>query len=247
MKQHKNKKWVLLILIYFCFAIAGLAAFQVASLLASYAAGKRVYEALPMPQEISGEYAAETPTFTVNFEALATINPDCNAWLLCEGTALSYPVVQGEDNEFYLNHLFDGNKNSAGCLFLDAANQPDFSDRNNVIYGHAMKNRTMFASLANYENQEYYEEHPVMRLLTPDASYQMQIFAAGVVSLDARVWETGFETQEAFGLWLNAVSEQSQIKTTVTPDVSDRVITLSTCTYGNGDARFVVLGVLVQE
>lgn len=247
MKRHKNKKWVLRVLIFLCFAVAGLAAIQVVSLLAEYAAGKRAYEALPAPQESSDELAAETSAFTVNFEALAQINPDCKAWLLSEETTLSYPVVQGEDNEYYLDHLFTGEKNSAGCLFLDAANQPDFSDRNSVIYGHAMKNGTMFASLSNYEKQEYYEAHPVMHLITADASYQIQIFAAGVVSLDARVWETKFETQDAFGLWLDAVSSQSQITTNVVPDVSDRVLTLSTCTYGNGDARFVVLGVLVQD
>lgn len=247
MKQHTNKRWILLALIVLCFVVAVFAAFQVVSLLAEYAVGKRVYEALPAPQQISEEYAEETPTFSVNFEALTEINPDCKAWLFSEETSLSYPVVQGEDDEYYLNHLFNGEVNSAGCLFLDAANQPDFSDRNSVIYGHAMKNGTMFASLANYEKQDYYEAHPVMHLLTADTSYQVQIFAAGVVTLDARVWETKFETQDAFGTWLDTVSAQSQIQTNVVPDISDHVLTLSTCTYGNGDARFVVLGVLVQE
>lgn len=245
--KHKNKKRALLVLVFLCFAVAGLAAFQVVSLLTEYEAGKRAYEALPVPQEISSETTAEEQAFTVNFEALAAINPDCKAWLLSEETALSYPVVQGEDNEYYLNHLFNGEKNGAGCLFLDAVNQPDFSDRNSVIYGHAMKNGTMFASLANYEKQEYYDAHPVMHLLTADASYEMQIFAAGVVSLDARVWETEFETQDDFALWLEDVSAESQIETSVVPKASDHVLTLSTCTYGSGDARLVVLGVLVKK
>lgn len=244
MKQHTNKKGLLIVLIILCFGVAGLAGFQAVSLLAEYAAGEQAYKALPAPQEIDDEYASETPAFYVNFEALKKINPDCKAWLLSEETALSYPVVQGEDNDYYLNHLFNGEKNSAGCLFLDAANQPDFSDHNSVIYGHTMKNGTMFASLTNYETQEYYEEHPVMYLLTADARYQIQIFAAGVVSLDARVWETEFETQDAFGLWLDTVSGLSLIKTNVVPDASDRVLTLSTCNDGNSDTRFVVLGVL---
>lgn len=248
MKQHRNQKRMIPILTLLCFVLAGFAAYQIIALMTEYAAGKRSYEALPAPQQVSTEAIDETTAFTVNFDALSQLNPDCIAWLLCEDTTLSYPVVQGEDNAYYLNHLFNNETNGAGCLFLDAANQADFSDRNSIIYGHAMKNGTMFASLAYYAEQAYYEAHPVMHLLTPYGSYQVQIFAAGVASVEEPIWETTFEAQENFAEWLNAVSAISQLQTSTMPSSTDRVLTLSTCTYGGSDdARFVVLGVLSQE
>ena len=91
---------------------------------------------------------------------LKEINEDCVAWIYIEDTAINYPVVQGSDNSFYLKHLIDGKWNSAGCIFLDFRVDSNISDRHSIIYGHHMKDGTMFSGLTKYKKQDYYEAHP---------------------------------------------------------------------------------------
>lgn len=91
---------------------------------------------------------------------------------------LSYPVVQGEDNQYYLHHTYEKTENFAGTLFADKKNAPDFSDPNTIIYGHNMKNGTMFGSLKKFKDQAVYNAEPYIWLLTPDVNYQYEIFSA---------------------------------------------------------------------
>lgn len=98
-------------------------------------------ESKPEQNEMS-ENAITWPV--VDFAALENINSDCVAWIRIDETEIDYPVVQGHDNSFYLKHLFDGEWNGAGCIFLDSRVEPDLSDRHSVLYGHHMKNGTMF-------------------------------------------------------------------------------------------------------
>ncbi len=99
--------------------------------------------------------ASDEKELMVPSEKLKQINPDYVGWLWLPGTGIDYPVVQGKDHEFYLDHLFDGTKNKAGCLFLDAENRSDFSSYNSIIYGHYMKNKSMFYELSLYKEARY--------------------------------------------------------------------------------------------
>ena len=108
-------------------------------------------------------------TFSVDFQKLLEINPDTIAWIRFpdEPSQINYPVVQGNDNQYYLKHLFSGEWNGSGCIFLDSRNRADFSDRHSIIYGHHMKNGSMFSGLTEYKKQEFYDSHSVVLLLTP--------------------------------------------------------------------------------
>ena len=129
----------------------------------------------PMSEETKpeqDEMSENTITWpVVDFAALESINSDCVAWIRIDGTAIDYPVVQGYDNSFYLKHLFDGEWNGAGCIFLDSRVEPDLSDRHSVLYGHHMKNGTMFSDIAKYKDQTYYENHATGMILTPSKNY----------------------------------------------------------------------------
>ena len=92
-------------------------------------------------------------------------NPDIVAWIYIEGTKINYPIVQGEDNSYYLKHLFSGEWNGSGCIFLDSRNDASFADRHSIIYGHHMKNGTMFTDLDKYKKQDFFDEHPVALLI----------------------------------------------------------------------------------
>ena len=182
--------------------------------------------------------------YRVDFEALARINPDVAAWLICEGTALSCPVVRGEDNEYYLSRLFDGSSNAAGCPFLDSRCAADLSSKNSVVYGHNMKYGSMFAALEGYKEQDFFEAHPYLLLLTPGGDYEAQVFSAYVAPTDAAAWRLDFEGEGAYAAWLAEVCAASCIETGLVPGQAERVLTLSTCSYEFSDARLVVHCVL---
>ncbi len=180
----------------------------------------------------------------IDFESLQKINPDVVGWLYCEGTPINYPVVQGEDNSYYLKHLFDGAYNANGCLFLDSRVSNDFSEAHSIIYGHHMKNGTMFSSLDGYKRQEYYEAHPDLLLITPGQAYLVNLFSGYVASVEDHAWDVGFQDEIELEEWLSAAEERSCFESGISPSTADRILTLSTCSYEFDNARFVVLGIL---
>ena len=182
----------------------------------------------------------------VDFTALQLINSDVVGWIYIPGTNVNYPIVQGMDNDQYLYHLISGEYNSSGSIFLDAGASALFLSRNNPIYGHNMKNGSMFADVLGYNNQAFYEEHPVAYLLTPEKNYKVKIFSAYTTDAWADSWQMSF-TDSAYAEWLDRLLRQSYITTDVAPSVADCVLTFSTCTYETDDARFLVHGILEEQ
>lgn len=217
----------------------------------AYKAGSEAYAALSQAAitEPSAQPASELDEYieqtipTVDFQALRAINQDVAGWLYCADTAISYPVVQGMDNEYYLNHLFDGTQNGAGCLFIDSR-WDGTADRNCVIYGHHMKDGSMFASLEQYQTQEYFDAHSSFLWLTEDETWAVDLFAAYFTTPDSDAWAMSFASAQDFSDWLQRIQEQSCIVGTITPEPDDQIMTLSTCSYAGKDTRFVCHGVM---
>lgn len=233
--------------------IACFSGYQVLRILHEYRVGADAYfkleqfASLPPASEETEETPAEPAWPEVDFTALAAVNPDVTAWLYGPDTGISYPVVQGTDNDYYLDHLLDGTANSAGCLFVDTSCRLDFSGRNTVIYGHRMKNGTMFAALGNYQEQVYYDAHPVFLLVTPEGRYVVELFSGYVADTAESAWMLDFSDEQAYLAWLEEVGEKSAFSSKVSPRAEDRVVTLSTCSYEFENARFVLHGVLRPE
>lgn len=186
---------------------------------------------------------AEEHTVLVDFGVLTQTNPDVAGWLYGSDSVLSYPVVQGEDNSFYLSHLFDGTENSAGCLFIDSRWDAE-QDQNCVIYGHHMKNGTMFASLEKYQDQAYYDEHPTLLWITPEGTWTVELFSAYTTATDSNAWQMHFSSTDEYRAWLNLVQARSCFVSSFAPQEDDQILTLSTCSYAYEDARFVCHGVI---
>ena len=182
----------------------------------------------------------------VDFARLSEINPDIVGWIYIEGTNINYPVVQGTDNSYYLKRLFDGTYNSSGCIFLDYRATSDFSDRHSIIYGHHMKNKTMFSGLMNYKDQAFYDEHSVALLVTPTAYYKIQFFSGYVSDTWSDAWDLSFDEYEYIS-WLNDIQRRSCFETDHTPTAEDRIVTLSTCTYEFDTAKFVLHGYICES
>ena len=240
-----------------CLAVFLFSGWQVYGILREYGEAEAQYEQLeqyvsaPLPSPTTASSpdvptpAEVTPSLTVDFDALSQINPDIVAWLVIEGTAINYPVVQGQNNDYYLNHQFDKGYNSAGCLFLDAANSRTFDDLNSVIYGHYMKNGTMFSALSGYKAQSFYDEHPTALLVTPAGIYCVQFFSGYVSDTASSAWQQDFSAEE-YEQWLEELVERSCFSSDISPTAEHRVLTLSTCSYEFENARFV-LHAIVSE
>lgn len=207
------------------------------------------------PEETEGE--AETGREdsdvilpVVDFEALKKNGPDIIGWITLPDSAINYPVTQTDNNDYYLRHLYDGTYNKTGCLFADYENQADFSDRNTIIYGHNMRDGSMFAALNQYDGQPYFDTHKEMYLVTPESGYVMEVFSAfeakpAESGSDTSPWRLNWKDDGAYTTWLRAMTERSVVETDVSVTSSDKVLTLSTCTPG-GASRFIVMGKLVE-
>lgn len=179
----------------------------------------------------------------MDFSALRQQNPDVLGWILIPGTRVSYPVVRGTDNSYYLDHTWRGGKNSVGAIFMECRNSSDLSDFNTIIYGHRMNNRSMFGTLSQYKSRSYWQAHPYVYLTDDSGTHRYEIFAAGEVSVDSDVYRLGLRSDSSRQSFLDSCLALSALNTGVTPHTYDKVLTLSTCT-GNGHAtRWVVQAV----
>lgn len=193
--------------------------------------------------EVEAETGESAP-IKVDFEALRRKNEDIIAWLYSEDTPINLPVLQAGDNDYYLYRLADGSYNPAGSLFADYRNNADFSSPNTIIYGHNMKNGSMFGSLREYRNQDYYDEHPVIWLLTPEEDYRLELVAGFVTADDNRIYTLEQDEDSMLELAEEAI-KYSAFDSGAEAVPGSRYLTLSTCTYDYDNARYVLLCRLV--
>ena len=182
---------------------------------------------------------------SVDFAALYEINSNVVGWLILDGTPINYPIVQGADNTHYLGHLFDGRRNAAGAIFVDSYNQADFTDRNTIIYGHHMRDGSMFAVLERFRSQEFFDAHPYVFLLTPQRNYVIKLVAGYTADVTMSGWQLDFEDDETVEMWINERIERSDFQSEILVRDTDRFVTLSTCSWAFDDARYVVVGRLI--
>lgn len=180
----------------------------------------------------------------IDFVGLKEINEECVAWIYIEDTKINYPVMQGKDNDYYLNHLINKKWNGGGSIFMDYRVNADISDRHTILYGHRLKNGNMFHGITKYKKQSFYDTHPTGYLVTPEQTYLIEFFSAYVVSAEEDSWRVTFATDEEYGAWLDKIKGRSCFESPIIPKATDRIITMSTCTYEIDDARFVLHGIL---
>lgn len=202
----------------------------------------------------STEEASDTeqglqPPFDVDFAALQGVNPDVVGWIYIEALdGISYPVVQGEDNEEYLHTTYENNYNFAGTIFIDYENSRDFSDCNTLVYGHNMKNGSMFGQLKKFsEDQTTYEKSKYFWIFTPEKDYRYEIISAYTTGVNSDTYTLFKGPGDEFQEYLDTIKGYSEIETDDTElTIKDRIVTLSTCT-GNDATRYVVQGRLADS
>lgn len=188
----------------------------------------------------------EFAPISVDFKALQETNEDIIGWLYQPNTQINYPVVQGKDNNQYLRRLINGKYNVGGTIFLDYRNSSDFSDFYSIVYGHNMKNQSMFGSLTGYKKQEYYNENPNLYLLTPEKDYKIELFMGFVnnANVENLIYNPEL-TEDNLNEFLE-LSNKSTFKSEIIPQIGDKTICLTTCSYEYNNARYLVFGVLKE-
>lgn len=252
----KRVVWAAVVLLS---AVLLFSAYRLAQILTAYRDSADSYRALsdaavatvpPPPSALPD--AAETPApsevpITVDWASLKKVNADIVGWLYCEGTPINYPIVQAKDNEYYLTRGADRKKSVSGALFLDCRNNSKAGDENFIVYGHRMKDDSMFGTIPQYAEQSYYAEHPTMYLLTPAQNYRVELFACRTVHSEEKYFETAFQSAEDFQRYLNKALEQSYWQPDFPVRAGGPTLTLATCsTYAKADnPRLLVHGLLV--
>lgn len=155
-------------------------------------------------------------------------------------TSISYPIMQGEDNSYYLKHLPNGDRNKMGSIFLDYRNN-GFNDKNTIIYGHNFNNGTMFSDLLNYKSFEFYKNHSNYKIYTSDKVIEVAIFAVYIADATKDELPINFESTD-FDDYLDMVLESNLINSEVSIDSDDSLITLCTCSNGSWKNRLIVIG-----
>jgi len=260
-KPHCGRSIVTAVLFVFFAAVFVFSLWQLISAAKDYQIGSESYDSLaqtmvtkkapeapsPAPAPVKQPELPEQapaqprePLLDVDFEALLEMNPHTVAWIYSENEEINYPVVQGSDNDYYLDHLFDGTQNKNGAIFMDCRNSPDLTHRNTLIYGHNMGNHTMFASLVNYGDQAYYDENPVLILETPEASYYLEAFSGYTTKSVSEAYRQDLAEDETYVGFLERIRENSDFESDVEVGVQDRIVTLSTCSYRFDNARYVL-------
>lgn len=247
----KYRDWKFRITFLAALAVFIFAAVKIGLSFWEYHKGAQQYQELEgivgLPSSTKYGSKSKEPAEQMDFDKLKKINPDAVGWIWIEKLGISYPIVQGKDNDYYLSHTFYREENKCGSIFVEVNNHGDFRDQNTFVYGHNMRDGSMFAKLNQYRDEEIFKENPEFYIYTPEGVKRYQIFSCYVASLDWDSFKYQYENQKAYSSWQKTVKKRSLYDTGIVPKPKQKTVTLMTCTPAGDNYRFLVHGVLIDE
>ena len=214
-----------------------------------YAGIQDEYFKWPYQQYPDGPQGGEFPWYEkiyVDLEGLQQLNPDVIGWLYVEGTEINYPILFSGDDSTYLHTNLNHEQAKAGSIFLEGLNLPDWSDSHNIIYGHNMRNLSMFGSLKFYKTaDDYYDDHMYFQIVTSEGRERYEIFSYFDTEAASWVYTVPYYDDEEFEEYISQLKKHSYRNIDTVVKSSDKVVTLSTCSTSG--KRFTVHGVLVDK
>ena len=252
-KKHTGKSYLRTIGMLLCLAVFLFASWKVLNIMGEYKEAEDTYDEVTeqftdMTQTQSDVQKQELPE--IDFDGLIEINDDDKAWIYIEGTDVNYPVLQGIDNNQYLFQSYKKKYLTAGSIYIDYRCDDDFSDKHTVVYGHNMKNGTMFGQMDKYKTDEYLKEHPYVYIIMPDGTWKKyQVFGAYIADVFGQTFILPANDEVEMYNLRKLIKTENLIKNPpVTPEEGQKIMTLSTCTEDSDDYnRFVISCVLVEE
>ena len=214
--------------------------------------GEEIKQESDLLNTIEIEKTQVTPQKTermLQIEKLQEQNSDIVGWIEVEGTNINYPVLQGEDNSYYMNHNYKKEENTYGSIFLDKDYDWSIPSSNLLLYGHNLQNGELFHDILNYKDKSYYEEHPVIRFTTEKEDSEFEIISAfysrvyykSETNVFRYYYFINADNEEEYNEFIENAKESSIYDTGKTAEYGDQLITLSTCSYHTEDGRFAVV------
>ena len=266
-KKRKKKSVPLLIMILILLGGMAFSGYKLGSILLGYYRDRAAYsdlanqvvtdltkaEGAGLPDkgfdrmETGPEGWPTTVPISVDWESLQSKNSDVVGWLYMPDTAINYPVMQTTDNDFYLHRDMNGVYSAAGTLFVDATSVLNETLSNYIIYGHHMRDGSMFASIDRYSTDGYYDAHPYLFYLTPDGNYRVDLISAHIVESVGDFYQGAFLTMAEYQAYLDEIMSDSLFETAADVTTEYQLMSLSTCNYSNNyrDPRMLVQGLMI--
>lgn len=174
-----------------------------------------------------------------DLNALREVNPDVVGWIFLPNTQINYPLVQGQDNQFYLEHTWEGKKSVAGSIFLESTNSSDLKDRRSIIYGHNMMDLSMFGVLSYYRYPWHWDTNRYVYLVTDEGAFRYEIYSCYKAEVSGHTYALELDEPGEIAALIRLTLEQAEYDTGIIPASTDRILTLSTC-VGSETHRQVV-------
>lgn len=258
--KKQTRKGLLHIATLFCLAVFLFSGYQLLNIFQDYREGEDLYaetvQEYTTVRDPGGEFDAAAylskPPIEVDFTKLVKINDDVFGWIYMEDTVVNYPVLQGVNNMYYLDKTYWKKYLASGSIYLDSDNERDMSDAHSIIYGHNMKNHTMFGDLSDFRKEEYLKEHPYVDMILVDGTWlRYEIFSVYKADVNDGTFRAPLNKASNFEPFLEVAIGKNRFADSELklPQVvaGDKVLTLSTCTEDSSETyRFVVHAVLIS-
>lgn len=230
------KKKLLSILLLICAAVFVFCGWQLYQYYHAYHQAEQEYE------EVKEGAASQGDGREIDFESLRETNEDVIGWVCADGTNIDYPIVKSHDNEEYLNRTFQGTENRSGAIFMDKNCSSDFESDNNVIYGHHMRDGSMFADLLEFRDASFLKEHHQIMVYTPDKKLKLEVISAYAAGGDTLIPVT-FASEDEKQSYLSDILEKSDVSVDVSSEDQKKIgklYTFVTCSYEEENNRTFV-------
>lgn len=178
-------------------------------------------------------------------KSLSELNPDFKLWIKVDKTNIDYPVVQTTNNDHYLKYDFYNKPSDSGCIFMDYRN--NVKSKNIILYGHNMRNKTMFNNLLKFKDKDFFDENNKIRVFKDNKEYIYEVFSVYTTDSKYDYLITNFNNPNEFKNYINNKKNKSLFKSNIKVNSNDKIITLSTCSYEFDDARTVVHAKLLNN
>ncbi|UTR15444.1 class B sortase [Salipaludibacillus sp. LMS25] len=240
----RGRRYVQRLMTFVCVTVLGVSAFQLGSILLDYRENGQVMTDIQLIYEDQQTSMTESNDNREVFDSLLAINDDIVGWITMDGTKIDYPILQAEDNDYYLDRNYLHDKTRAGSIFMDYRNDITGADKHTILYGHRMRDGSMFGQLDEFLDQDFVSKHNRFYYDTLYDSYEVEIFSVYVTTTDFYYIETEFSHQDEFDQFINELKAKSDIHTDVEVGKHDHILTLSTCDYrlNRETGRLVVHG-----
>ena len=248
MKKRRLRPWVIIAFILICLISIVYFSYKVITWKIHVDSNNKIKEELKEKVTIKNNTTQDIIKYEIDFKSLKEMNPDTIAYIKVNNTNIDYVVVRGIDNSYYLSHNFLKTWNVAGWVFGDYRNKFDGTDKNLIIYGHNTKDGSMFDTLINILNKDWYEneENREVILVTEQGTYYYQVFSTYGIKPEDYYITTNFSSDNEFDSFVKKLKSRSVYDYGVDVSFEDRILTLSSC-IGDGKKRVVLHAKLIEK